>query len=78
MPGGQPHPEARCPGCGGHRLFSHYLCAGCWFAVPREARAHLRLKDEMASARAFRLYRALKNGRRPDEITAALVEGGCP
>lgn len=49
----------RCPACPGRRNHGHYLCSGCWRALPAITRGRLALRDGRAFLRLRQLHAAL-------------------
>jgi predicted amidophosphoribosyltransferase len=48
--------DAPCPSCGKPKKPDHYLCAHCWWQLPKAMRSRLWKSDALAMARLQELY----------------------
>jgi hypothetical protein len=52
-----------CPACLAPRARAQdYLCAGCWWTLPKTARTLLGRRDSQARGRLLQLYRQIRDG----------------
>jgi len=56
-------PESACPACDEAKAPRMYLCRGCWFTLPSQARSALNRRDGMPAARRLgELRQQLRDG----------------